>query len=108
MQVTITMEEQGGVMNSAITDGSQTIFGIHSRKQSECIHTNSTMSDGGDDYAQNTIQDISNLIKSLPENKQRKELFALHIKIAQMCVEQFKQRSLNKLIPLVGYVLNEE
>lgn len=50
--------------------------------------------------SKNTIQDISNLIKTLPENKQRKDLFALHINISQMCVEQFKERSLNKLIPL--------
>ncbi len=50
---------------------------------------------------QNTIQDISNLIKTLPENKQRKELFALHISIAQMCIDQFRERSLTKLIPLV-------
>ncbi|KAK8804817.1 hypothetical protein WA171_006783, partial [Blastocystis sp. BT1] len=50
--------------------------------------------------SKNTIQDISNLIKTLPENKQRKELFALHISIAQMCIDQFRERSLTKLIPL--------
>ena len=55
---------------------------------------------------QNTIQDISNLIKTLPENKQRKELFALHINIAQMCVDQFRERSLTKLIPLVNDEVN--
>lgn len=51
---------------------------------------------------QNTIQDIGNLIKKLPENKQRKDLFALHLNLSKMCVAQFRERSLNKLIPLVG------
>ena len=50
---------------------------------------------------QNTIQDIGNLIKKLPENKQRKDLFALHLNLSKMCVAQFRERSLNKLIPLV-------
>ena len=43
---------------------------------------------------QNTIQDIGNLIKKLPENKQRKDLFALHLNLSKMCVAQFRERSL--------------
>lgn len=50
--------------------------------------------------SKNTIQDIGNLIKKLPENKQRKDLFALHLNLSKMCVAQFRERSLNKLIPL--------
>lgn len=38
----------------------------------------------------------------LPENKRRKDLFALHLAVSGMCVEQFKNRALNKCIPLVG------
>ena len=40
---------------------------------------------------QNTIQDIGNLIKKLPENKQRKDLFALHLNLSKMCVAQFRE-----------------
>ncbi|KAK8819707.1 hypothetical protein WA556_002694 [Blastocystis sp. ATCC 50177/Nand II] len=50
--------------------------------------------------SKSTIQDISNLIKTLPENKRRKDLFALHLAVSGMCVEQFKNRALNKCIPL--------
>lgn len=57
---------------------------------------------GGVCDGQSTIQDISNLIKTLPENKRRKDLFALHLAVSGMCVEQFKTRVLNKCIPLVG------
>ena len=50
--------------------------------------------------SKNTIRDIGNLIKTLPENKQRKSLFVLHINITDMCIKQFRERMLNKLIPL--------
>ena len=48
------------------------------------------------------IEDIGNLIKTLPERKQRKDLFALHINISNMCIAQFRDHALNRLIPLVA------
>ena len=73
---------------------SQTVPSFHRRIQSTCYSY--TFDE------KTSIQDISNLIKSLPERQRHKELFALHSILANKCLEQFKSRLLNKVIPLVS------
>ncbi|CBK25311.2 uncharacterized protein [Blastocystis hominis] len=55
--------------------------------------------------SKNSIQDIGNLIKTLPERKQRNDLFALHVTISRMCIDLFRDHALNRLIPLEQIIL---